>query len=299
MIFLLVRPGWTTSLDNLKLWQPSLRSTVRVVEYSKIVQLPDVPAATYIFTYVGTLWPDLRRRALVLRDALVDAGDRVTVLNDPRNVKPRYPLLRKLYELGWNTFNIYRPDEGRPPRRFPVFIRDDFSHRGSLTGLLHNEDEVQQALQALNELLDRRDLLIVEFEDVSDDEGYYRKYAVTRIGDRLIPHDIGLKKRWMVKSNKPPIPKQQAEIRVFSEQEPPSRIMEIFDVAALDYGRIDYGLKDGEVCTWEINSNPWILWRPEVYEAHDRPMHEKISARLRDAFEAIDRPLDGMVSIPW
>jgi len=30
----------------------------------------------------------------------------------------------------------------------------------------------------------------------------------------------------------------------------------IFDIAGIDYGRIDYSLRDGAVETWEINTNP-------------------------------------------
>jgi hypothetical protein len=35
-----------------------------------------------------------------------------------------------------------------------------------------------------------------------------------------------------------------------------------FDLAGIDYGRADYGVVDGRVEIWEINTNPYLI-RPE------------------------------------
>ena len=47
----------------------------------------------------------------------------------------------------------------------------------------------------------------------------------------------------------------------------------MFQIAGIDYGRIDYSMLDGEPQVWEINTNPTVL---------------KITPRLTDAFETID-----------
>jgi len=36
------------------------------------------------------------------------------------------------------------------------------------------------------------------------------------------------------------------------------QLSEIFELAQVEYGRIDYAMKDGRVQTWEINLNPTI-----------------------------------------
>ena len=44
-------------------------------------------------------------------------------------------------------------------------------------------------------------------------------------------------------------------------------LLGFFALANIDYGRIDYGIVDGQVQTFEINNNPSVLTRPPGWEA--------------------------------
>ena len=41
------------------------------------------------------------------------------------------------------------------------------------------------------------------------------------------------------------------------------QLREIFDLAQIEYGRIDYGMLDGKVQCWEINTNPGLALAPK------------------------------------
>ena len=47
----------------------------------------------------------------------------------------------------------------------------------------------------------------------------------------------------------------------------------------------DYSLLDGELQVWEINTNPVIMARPEVYREPLLPAQERFAPRIIAAFE--------------
>jgi hypothetical protein len=66
--------------------------------------------------------------------------------------------------------------------------------------------------------------------------------------------------------------------------------MDIFARAGLEYGRIDYGLADGRLQVWEINTGPTLL-APDYFENERslrRPKFELLSGLLYDAFAELD-----------
>src|SRR5260370_32423261 len=72
----------------------------------------------------------------------------LSVWNNPAKVKTRYALLRALHRAGLNDFNIYRADEINSSIRFPVFLRKNQLHHGSLTDLLYSARELENAITA-------------------------------------------------------------------------------------------------------------------------------------------------------
>ena len=50
----------------------------------------------------------------------------------------------------------------------------------------------------------------------------------------------------------------RAEARYVAENPHADEIRKIFEIARIDYGRIDYSLKNGQIRVWEINTNPVI-----------------------------------------
>ncbi len=75
-----------------------------------------------------------------------------------------------------------------------------------------------------------------------------------------------------------------------------ARLAEIFQAARIDYGRIDYSLKDGRVQTWEINLNPTIgrglrpatTKIPEDLDPIRSETKELFYSRFQKAWEAVD-----------
>jgi len=108
-----------------------------VIPYDEIL-VPDaaLPEGTVIFSDVDRLSKRERHAAIALADRLLLAGRRV--LNHPANVLGRVELLRRLKLSGINPFSLYRLVELANVRslRYPVFVRTDSEHSGSLSPLI-------------------------------------------------------------------------------------------------------------------------------------------------------------------
>ena len=61
----------------------------------------------------------------------------------------------------------------------------------------------------------------------------------------------------------------------------------LFDLARIDYGRIDYSVVDGRIQVWEINTNPMIL----IPRDRDDPLrfaaHDRFGRAFNDALESL------------
>lgn len=65
-----------------------------------------------------------------------------------------------------------------------------------------------------------------------------------------------------------------------------AELREIFDLAGINYCRIDYGMKDGHIQVWEINTNPTILKGRHLNSPRE-PIHRRFAAAYRDAIDAL------------
>jgi len=214
-----------------------------------------------IFSDVDRLSERERHAAIALADRLLLAGRRV--LNHPANVLGRVELLRRLKLSGINPFSLYRLVELANVRslRYPVFVRTDSEHSGSLSPLIRTP--LGLAYWILRKGLRRRsftDLLIVEYEDVADPlTGVVRRYSYLKIGKRLIARHLLFGHAWMLKYPQLDAPDLLAEEVEFVDTEEPSPLVErVFALAGIDYGRIDFSFRrsDGALCVWEISTNP-------------------------------------------
>jgi hypothetical protein len=85
-----------------------------------------------------------------------------------------------------------------------------------------------------------------------------------------------------------------------------AQLAEIFRVGGVEYGRIDYSIKDGRVQTWEINLNPTIgrgarRQRAKVPAELDSIRQETkvcFYSRFQEAWEAVDITSDGQPAVP-
>lgn len=276
--------------DFLEVWCRGLRRRVRLVFYDDVVYLPVPRRGTYIFSNLVQMPPAHLELACEIARQLSDAGARV--LNQPSRVLRRYDLLRSLYEKGMNRFAAYRLADGRMPGRFPVFLRHEKEHGGSLTPLLHTRHELERATEeVLRAGEDPEDLLLVEYCDTSDRYGVFRKYSAFLIGDRFIPCHVFFSSDWITKFPGFTDDDRAREELEYLEQSPhphEQRLREVFQLARIDYGRVDYGLLDGNVQVWEINTNPTII-RPLADVAPQRLAGQaRVAGRLCSALRSLD-----------
>ncbi len=297
-----------THAFTMRGWLESRRSEdvahrVRIVPYRDLAGAHALPAATYVFSDIERLTHLERKLALRVRGALEAATPRPRLLNHPARVLTRYPLLRTLHERGWNDFRAVRASEPLDDLRYPVWVREEREHSGNLTELLHTRTELDAALVRLRRPLSPyrgRELLVVEFCDTADSQGVYRKYSAFRVGERLLPRYVEHARHWMVKHHAAFHDEATiAEEARFLETNPHAgRLWELFELAGIEYGRIDYGVADGRLQVWEINTNPTVGPRPgrrrtpgdevDPVRTAREPLKRRFHASFRAAVASLD-----------
>jgi hypothetical protein len=147
--------------------------------------------------------------------------------------------------------------------------------------------------------LPRRQLLVVEFCETAGADGLYRKYSIFRIGDTYVPRYLHIGRHWMTKSytrgaDEGLVLEEMAYLR---ENPDAAWVREVFEMAHIEYGRLDYGLRDGRPQAWEINLTPVLAGdpnRPAGTPGEQRirllthPAKEYAHAAIREAFQRID-----------
>lgn len=276
-------------------------SRISIRNYDDMASWSVQPSGTYIFAAIDFLLPAGRALAGELYDQLVAGGCRV--LNSPHATLLRLPLLEELHRLGMNRFRAVRGSDDFRGLRFPVFVREEHGHHGSLTPLLSTHAEVEAGLGwaiARGHRVD--ELLVVEFCDTSDADGLFRKYAAFIVGNEIIPRSLNYGRKWMLKQSgtefsAPMIAEENAFILGNPHEE---ELRRIFSRAKIDYGRIDYALKDGVIQTWEINLTPTIGRRrgtnskvPEALQPLRREGQDIFFRRFQAALEALDAGEEG------
>jgi hypothetical protein len=219
----------------------------------------------------------------------------VTVLNHPLFHKGRYELLRALHEAGVNRHNVYRPTEHRTPRAWPVFVRAERGHW--MSPLLHDAGELKRCLEGMvREGAWLGDKLIVEFNDYRSPDGFYRKYSAFRFGDLIFGGYLLIGRNWYLRSTGKHCPDMLSdEARLAEEREHiracghVDQVRAVFDRAGIQYGRVDYGISDGRVQAFEINTAPMLL-KAELLappQRMRRPSINLLSERIAEGFAAL------------
>lgn len=286
-------------------WGINLIPRLRLLVYEDLDRLTSLPLGTYIFSDIERLTPKQAEMAAEVWEKLSSAGKGIRLLNHPNRSMRRYELLRTLYERGLNQFNVYRLTEPRKPERFPVFLRGENDHKGNQTPLLKSLNELDNVIALFHQQGKRlNDKIITEFCDTSDEKGTFRKYAAFMIGDQIIPRGILFGQQWMLKSDTNSVTSEQTlwEEEEYIKTNPhESQLREIFRLANIQYGRIDYSMLNGVPQVWEINTNPGAL-RIVSTERMERvsglPISEFFSKQFELAFEAIDCKPDSTAWIP-
>ncbi|MEX0810410.1 MAG: hypothetical protein WD044_16940 [Dongiaceae bacterium] len=240
-----------------------------IVLYEEALRRNDWHCGSFIFSDTERLWSSEVTLVSRLWHRLASATAPVHLINHPVRSLKRYGLLRALHESGQNSFDVYRADECRKPRYFPVFLHGERDHKGPVGGLLTD----QAALDAALEDLMRRGfplslMLITEFCETRSADGLYRKYGVYVIGDRIVPRHLYFSSEWCVKGFRTGIGPNTPESELFAEElaylhgNPHEKeLRKIFELSGIRYGRMDYGMREGRIEVWEINTNPLHMSR--------------------------------------
>jgi hypothetical protein len=279
-------------------WGRPLRDRMRQMSYAELFDSRSIPRGAWIFSGLDALTPAELGMAARLQSALRDCG--LPVLNPASETLDRYSLLRLLHGAGRNDFQAHRADGPLDGLRFPVFVREADKHTGSLTPLLHDRRALRRAMAYLwMRGLPRRHLLVVEFCQTASPDGLYRKYSLFRIGDAFIPRYLHIGSEWMVKNATSYVDENSVREQMAYLLENPHAAWarEVFELAHIDYGRMDYGIRDGRPQLWEINVTPVLAGNPDRPSPNAanprarnllRPAREHAQARIREAFEHLD-----------
>jgi hypothetical protein len=137
------------------------------------------------------------------------------------------------------------------------------------------------------------ELLAIEYCNTCPADKWFRKYSAFRFGDRIVAAHIIFSKNWVVKDGD-----EHQEENLRAEEDAYLRtnphvefITKIFDLAKIQYGRIDYSMSGDKPQVWEINTNPVLLQARAVYETKypsEIPIKEILSSTIKSCFDELD-----------
>ncbi|TDQ61926.1 hypothetical protein ATL17_3030 [Maritalea mobilis] len=265
--------------------------------YSWLFRTRRLPAATYIFTFIDRLHPRERRLASKIYHHINEAGAGFKALNDPAAAKNRYRLLRTLYDHGVNQFNAYLASDAPQPNRFPVFVRHLSVSLPPLTQLLENQDALDDALTELEqkgEPLD--DLVVIEFCAVPYQGEFYAKLAAYRIDQTISFNMMLFDEKWYVKyrdvDHMPP-DASAFEAKLMKENAFQDEVRRVFELANIEYGRVDFGLVEGRPQFYEINFHPHFSSSEFASKDPQRLENVTLAAQRRlNALNQLDQQTD-------
>ncbi len=280
-------------------WRIDLRRRFQTIHTHQLAGLRSARSGTYLFT-------DLERQTRTqlelqgqLFGQLAAHPEHFRVLNSPEETLARFELLRRLSEDGTNGYRAWRSTAIPSDLRFPVFVRNEADHHGSLTPLLEGWPNLEQEMvRVALSGVPASQTLVVEFCETGDADGLYRKYSAFKFGDRIVPRHLIFGRNWVLK-----VPDLIDEAKVVEEWDylrsnpHEAELRRIFDMANIDYGRIDYGLLDGRIQVWEINTNPVVMLPAHQYQAAHIPAQEWFAPLAAEAFIALD-DVCGFAEIP-
>lgn len=275
-----------------------LEGVVEPMCYGNLLIRRTLAHGTYVLS-------DLERLSSSDLNSLINFYDTVSnipeirVLNHPTRTLRRFDLLRLLYEKQINSFNAFRLEDDPKPGRFPVFIRGEDDHKGPLSELVESQAKLEDAILLWKSRwggLKRK--IVTEHLDVSDRDGVYRKYSAFCIGGRIIPRHLFFGSSWCVKAWELMASELLEEERRYIETNPhESKLKEIFQLAGVEFGRIDYGVHQGQIQVWEINTNPMLPVNYGGGGPRRQWIHDWFATEFESAMRAINLPTDGRVRL--
>jgi hypothetical protein len=301
MIFFVVCRHHEYTVQNyLESWARPLLGRVAVLNWEDCAYASRLYRGTYVLTDYERMTPAQHAFARAVTGPLEAAGCRV--LNHPDRVLGRLALLQELHAARINDFDAFAADEDLSRVRLPCFVRRVSTHTGDVSELFH---DVASLRRAVDERLARGedDLIVVEYADVRDpSDGLWRKRAVLRCGGGYVARHEYVSRGWVARAAEVVDDRTVADEAAFVRSNPDLPVLtRAFELAGVDYGRIDYGLLDGRVQVWEINTNPMLTTSPFRLDPRRLPVQAQGIAQVNRLVEALDDgvPFDPATRRNW
>lgn len=293
MIYLFVTArGSSIFRDYLDDWAGENRDMMEIRLYEDFLRWPDNGLGTYIFSDLERLTDEQIMLVSDFANKLEKDYPGVRILNHPERALRRLGLLNALHAAGINHFRAYPVTAMPPDARYPLFLRLEREHRGAASPPVNNAGErLTAALRLASVGVRMAEVLAVEYCETRSADGLYRKYSAFRFGERIIPAHIIFSEHWVAKDGATNT-EQLIEENTYLETHPHAQWLEqVFKLAQIEYGRIDYSMLDGKPQIWEINTNPTLLKQRSEYEQHhplELPTKEKLALTLRECFSLLE-----------
>jgi hypothetical protein len=268
--------------------------------YETLFLADSVPVATYVFCDIERLAAWEARIAAERYRTMVAAGLRC--LNDPAAVMCRSELLVHLHAAGVNPFSAYPADLLPQPRRFPVFVRSESTHRHVFTELIRDQASLDVRLAALRQSGEPlRGLLVVEYAAQPIAPGMWLRAGTYRVGDQISVDHTVIQDNWQVADGTPGLKPQQwfeDEADAVRANRWAETVRPAFELARIEWGRADHATFEGRQIVYEINTNPVVLPIAEQRSPLRRESLIFARRRLAAGLRAIDCADSGSVLLP-
>ena len=240
--------------------EPEFVNRFHVIDFEQIPALQRFDRGTYVIAGIEQAEPAMKQVIASLCDQLESAaGSRI--LNHPARTLGRYDLLNQLHATGRSEVRVARGDDDLGRLRYPVFVRSERAHDGNISPLLDTPRAARAAVgAALLEGHALQDLMVIEFCSTADANGIFRKYAAYNVGGRILGRSVNAGRQWMLKLETSDFtPELVMEDQQYVMDNPHTeQLADLFAFANIDFGQIDFSIKDGRIQPWEINLNPTI-----------------------------------------
>ena len=304
MIYLLVtNRGAHTFRDYLQDWAGDLASKLKLLIYEDYLRWPPEAPGTYIFSDLERLTDAQLAICRDFAEQLEKTFPKTLIINHPKHALRRFDLLKTLHGAGINSFRAYRLLQGSIDVRFPVFLRSARDHIGPRSELIPDRKALMiAALNVAAAGFRPEDILVIEYCDTPHADGWFRKYSAFRFGDRIIAAHMIFSKDWVAKDGG-----EHQEAALQEEEEAYMRnnpdeafVRRIFDLAKIQYGRIDYSVLGDKPQVWEINTNPVLLKSRAEYEKEapaEIPLKEKLASVIGGCLKDLDTSDDSSAPV--
>ena len=281
-----------TTEDYVRDWAPRLKGAIHVIFIEELFKLKRLPVGSFLFCDIERLDKEHRELLAQVYEQLESFGPPMRLFNHPLKAKNRLELLDAMYRAGVNPYRAFPAANVPADLRFPAFIRVGQDHHGARTEPLSSWGELEQKLIAAlmsGWALDR--LLVIEYCDTADGTGTFAKYNAYRVGDRIVPRGVTFGQEWQLKGRDASAV-WRADLKWEYVRSNPyaGQLMNVFQLANIEFGRIDYSVKDGKIVVWEINTAPVFSNGPPSEQSEERrEIHQFTADGLAGALEKISQ----------